>query len=100
MPAVMVDCSHGNSAKQHTRQEIVWRDVIEQRLAGNTSLTGLMLESYIQEGNQKIPIPHSKKDLHYGLSITDACIGWEQTERILRESYAALRQNQSVLAVA
>ena len=98
MPAVVVDCSHGNSAKQHTRQEIVWRDVIEQRLAGNNSLTGLMLESYLEEGKQTIP--DNTKDLRYGLSVTDACISWEQTERILRQSYAALRQNQSILAVA
>ncbi len=98
MPAVMVDCSHGNSGKKHTQQEHVWRNLIDQRLAGNNYLTGLMLESYLREGKQKIP--NDTKDLHYGLSITDACIGWEQTERILRQSYAALGQNQSVLAVA
>ncbi len=98
MPAVMVDCSHGNSGKQHTQQEHVWRNLIDQRLAGNNYLTGLMLESYLREGKQKIP--NDTKDLHYGLSITDACIGWEQTERILRQGYAALGQNQSVLAVA
>ncbi|MDJ0570819.1 MAG: 3-deoxy-7-phosphoheptulonate synthase [Pleurocapsa sp. MO_192.B19] len=99
MPAVMVDCSHGNSGKQHTRQEIVWRDVLEQRLAGNNSLTGLMLESYLQEGKQAIP--DNIQDLRYGLSVTDACIGWEQTERILRQSHTALtNQNKSILAVA
>lgn len=98
MPAVMVDCSHANSAKQHTRQEIVWRSVLEQRLAGNNSLIGLMLESYLREGKQSIP--HKTQDLHYGLSITDACIGWEQTERILRQSYAALHQDKSILVAA
>ena len=99
MPAVIVDCSHGNSAKQHTRQELVWSDVLEQRLAGNNFLTGFMLESYLKEGKQTIP--DDPQDLHYGLSVTDACIGWEQTERILRQSYAALsNQNQSIFALA
>lgn len=98
IPAVMVDCSHGNSGKQHTRQEIVWRSVLEQRLAGNDFLVGLMLESYLREGKQAIP--DDTEDLRYGLSITDACIGWEQTERILRQTYAALYQDKSNLVVA
>ena len=96
MPAVMVDCSHGNSAKQHTRQEIVWRSVLEQRLAGNNSLVGLMLESYLQEGKQST---QDSEELRYGLSITDACIGWEQTEQLLRQSYTALSREQSSLAM-
>ncbi len=97
MPAVTVDCSHGNSRKQHTQQEIVWHHVLEQRLAGNKSIIGLMLESYLREGKQKIPTHH--KDLQYGLSITDGCIGWEQTEQLLTQSCAALRQNQSNLVM-
>lgn len=99
MPVVMVDCSHGNSAKQHTRQELVWRNVLEQRLAGNNSLIGLMLESYLQEGKQTIP--DDIKNMRYGLSVTDACISWRQTDRILRQSHAALaNQNQSIFAIA
>ena len=83
LPAVMmVDCSHANSAKQHARQEDVWRDVIAQRVAGTKSLIGLMVESYLHEGNQ--PFPKNLADLRYGVSISDACLGWEVTERMLR----------------
>src|SRR5205807_10636872 len=84
LPAVlMVDCSHANSGKQHARQEEVWRNVIEQRAAGGrTSLVGVMLESYLEEGNQDFPKPVSQ--LRYGVSITDACLGWNSTERMLR----------------
>jgi len=81
-PVLMVDCSHANSGKQHARQEEVWRSVIEQRAAGTRSLTGVMLESYLQEGNQ--PFPKNPAELCYGVSITDACLGWEATERMLR----------------
>jgi 3-deoxy-7-phosphoheptulonate synthase len=83
LPAVlMVDCSHANSEKQHARQEDVWRSVIEQRLAGTRSLIGLMVESNLHEGAQ--PIPAHAKELRYGVSITDSCISWETTERMLR----------------
>ena len=81
-PVLMVDCSHANSGKQHARQEDVWRSVIQQRIEGTRSLIGLMVESNIHEGNQ--PIPKDLKDLRYGVSLTDSCIGWETTERILR----------------
>ncbi len=83
LPAVlMVDCSHANSEKQHTRQEVVWRNVVQQRLGGTRSIIGLMIESNINEGSQ--PIPRDLADLRYGVSITDPCMGWEATERILR----------------
>jgi len=89
LPAVlMVDCSHANSGKQHARQEDVWRSLIEQRLAGNRALIGAMVESYLQEGNQ--PIPKKRAELLPGISITDSCIGWETTERMLRHGHAAL----------
>ncbi len=81
-PVVMVDCSHANSAKQHARQEEVWHSIIEQRAAGNQALIGAMVESYLGEGNQPFPKPVS--ELRYGVSITDACLGWETTERMLR----------------
>src|SRR2546421_3039483 len=80
LPAVvMVDCSHANSAKQHARQEDVWRSVIEQRTAGNQALIGAMVESYLQEGSQ--PFPKNRAELSPGVSITDPCLGWEVTER-------------------
>ena len=81
-PVLMVDCSHANSGKQHARQEDVWRSVIQQRAGGTGSLIGLMVESNLNEGSQ--PIPKNLADLRYGVSLTDACIGWETTERMLR----------------
>jgi 3-deoxy-7-phosphoheptulonate synthase len=90
LPSVlMVDCSHANSGKQHARQEEVWRSVLEQRAAGNTALIGLMLESNLFEGNQ--PFPQPRHALRYGVSITDACINWDTTERILRVGAERLR---------
>ena len=87
-PVLMVDCSHANSGKQHARQEEVWRSVIGERAAGNNSLIGVMVESYLKEGNQ--PFPAHPSELRYGVSITDACLGWEVTERILRSGSQAL----------
>jgi 3-deoxy-7-phosphoheptulonate synthase len=89
-PVMMVDCSHANSAKQHARQEDVWRSVIEQRAAGTRSLIGLMVESYLLEGNQ--PFPKNPAELRYGVSISDACLGWDVTERMLRWGHAALEK--------
>ncbi len=96
LPAVlMVDCSHANSGKQPARQEEVWRSVIEQRVGGTRSLLGLMLESYLQEGNQ--PFPSDPAALCYGVSITDACLGWEATERLLRWGHATLAKANAPL---
>jgi 3-deoxy-7-phosphoheptulonate synthase len=81
-PVLMVDCSHANSGKQHSRQEEVWRSIIEQRATGTRSLIGAMVESYLQEGNQ--PFPKDPAQLRYGVSITDACLDWDTTERMLR----------------
>ncbi len=78
----MVDCSHANSSKQHARQEEVWHSIVEQRVSGTTSLIGAMIESNLFEGNQ--PFPRKSATLRYGVSITDACIGWETTERMMR----------------
>jgi 3-deoxy-7-phosphoheptulonate synthase len=83
LPAgLMIDCSHANSSKQHARQEEVWRNVLNQRIEGNRAIIGMMVESYLHEGNQ--PFPRPPADLCYGISITDACLGWEATERMLR----------------
>ncbi|MBI5684493.1 MAG: 3-deoxy-7-phosphoheptulonate synthase [Verrucomicrobia bacterium] len=89
-PVLMVDCSHANSEKKFARQEEVWRSVIEQRVGGTQSLIGLMVESHLNEGNQ--PIPKNKRDLRYGVSITDSCVGWETTERMLRWGYEQLKK--------
>jgi 3-deoxy-7-phosphoheptulonate synthase len=88
-PVLMVDCSHANSEKKFAKQEEVWRSVIEQRVGGTRSLIGLMVESHLNEGSQ--PIPASRKNLRYGVSITDSCIGWAATERMLRWAHEVLR---------
>jgi 3-deoxy-7-phosphoheptulonate synthase len=87
-PVLMVDCSHANSAKQHARQEEVWQNVIDQRRSGTHSLIGVMIESYLIEGCQ--PFPKQLADLQHGISITDACLGWEVTERMFRSGYEKL----------
>lgn len=89
---LMVDCSHANSGKQHARQEEVWCSLIEQRLAGSRPIIGAMIESNLVEGNQSIPKDLSK--LQPGVSVTDACLGWEVTERILRWGYQCLAKGQ------
>ena len=86
---IMVDCSHGNANKDHRRQALVADAVTEQIAAGNRSLVGLMMESNIGAGNQRLGAP---KDLAYGVSITDACVGWEETEVILRSLATKLRR--------
>ncbi|MGC9328096.1 MAG: 3-deoxy-7-phosphoheptulonate synthase [Candidatus Hinthialibacter sp.] len=85
---IMIDCSHANSNKDFRRQEIVLQDVIRQRAAGNASLFGFMLESNLYEGNQTLTDDLSQ--LKYGVSITDGCISWETTERLLRDAYQKL----------
>jgi 3-deoxy-7-phosphoheptulonate synthase len=86
---VMVDCSHGNSNKDHTRQPAVLRNVVEQVAGGSRNIMGAMLESHLHAGNQRLG--HGKEGLRYGVSITDACIDWPTTESALRESHSALQ---------
>jgi len=86
--AVLVDCSHDNSAKKPERQPEVMRALLEQIAAGNTSIIGAMLESNLSAGSQPFPQPREK--LRYGVSITDACIDWAATESLVREIHAAL----------
>jgi len=85
----VIDCSHGNSEKDFKRQPLVFRNVIEQIRQGNQSIIGMMLESHLNEGNQKINKDLSQ--LEYGVSVTDACINWQTTEALLEESYQALK---------
>jgi len=87
-PRVIVDCSHANSGKDHRRQSIVWRDVLSQRVAGDRSIVGMMLESNLLPGSQ--PVSRDRAALAYGVSVTDACIGWEETESLLLEAHGQL----------
>ncbi len=87
---LMVDCSHANSMKKYQGQAVVWKSVIGQYLAENEALIGLMLESNLQEGNQKFS--GDTAALKYGVSITDECISWETTEQLLLWAHEKIRQ--------
>ena len=86
---IVVDCSHGNSSKDPSLQPLVAENCVNQVLEANRSIVGLMLESHLQAGSQKIPPDRSR--LRYGVSVTDACIDWATTERLLRDLDARLR---------
>jgi 3-deoxy-7-phosphoheptulonate synthase len=94
-PRVMIDCSHANSGKDHTRQPAVCRDVAGQVAAGDRRIIGAMLESNLVAGAQKL-VPG--RELVYGQSITDACIGWDETRGLLAELAQAVRAGRSVPA--
>ncbi|GGC75029.1 3-deoxy-7-phosphoheptulonate synthase [Vreelandella lutescens] len=79
-PRLMVDCSHANARKDHRRQSEVMLDVLAQRQAGDANLVALMLESHLFEGKQAL----APSALRYGVSVTDACVNWETTERLLK----------------
>ncbi|MEM9026186.1 MAG: 3-deoxy-7-phosphoheptulonate synthase, partial [Verrucomicrobiota bacterium] len=88
-PQVMIDCSHANSLYDHERQTLVVNDIVKQKTAGNESIFGLMLESNINPGKQKLNGPLC--ELKYGVSVTDACVGLGETEEILTHIYQNLR---------
>jgi 3-deoxy-7-phosphoheptulonate synthase len=92
-PVLMVDCSHANANKQHERQETVWNDVLRQRAAGNQQVIGMMVESNLEAGTQKIPA--DRNQLRYGVSVTDPCVDWQTTERMLRHAHAQMREEYS-----
>ncbi|GIT09686.1 MAG: phospho-2-dehydro-3-deoxyheptonate aldolase [Pseudomonadota bacterium] len=83
--AIMIDCNHANSGKDPSRQELVLRDAIHQIKNGDNSIVGIMIESNINGGNQPI-----SASLQYGVSITDACLDWENTNRIILNAHQSL----------
>src|SRR5690606_19634451 len=87
-PNIVVDSSHANSLKDHNRQPGVFRDCVEQIVGGNRSIVGLMAESNLNGGHQSIPADRSL--LQYGVSVTDACVDWETTERMVTSAAEAL----------
>ena len=91
-PRLMVDCSHANSRKDHRRQSEVMLDVLSQRLAGDDALIGVMLESHLNEGKQALPAAEKLSQLRHGVSVTDACLGWETTEHLLSLAAERLRE--------
>ena len=78
---LIVDCSHGNSNKDHTKQPPVFRDVVKQKINGQKGILGCMIESNLLPGSQNLGSDPS--NLKYGVSITDACVGWKETEELL-----------------
>jgi 3-deoxy-7-phosphoheptulonate synthase len=92
----MVDCSHANSRKDHTKQPAVCRTVVEQIATGSPNIMGVMLESNLVAGAQKLT---DRKQLAYGQSITDPCMGWEETLLLLREVAEAVRSSRRCKAI-
>jgi 3-deoxy-7-phosphoheptulonate synthase len=87
-PRIMIDCSHANSSKDYTRQALVCHDVASQIAAGNSNIIGVMMESNLVAGAQKIT---PGKPLVYGQSVTDACIAWPETHALLSELASAVQ---------
>lgn len=87
-PRFMVDCSHANSDKDYRKQSIVWNSIVDQRVAGNDTIIGMMLESNLSAGNQSLGSDLSQ--LKFGVSITDGCIGWEETEALILDAHDKL----------
>jgi len=92
---VMIDFSHANSSKKFERQIEVGRDVGAQIAGGDARITGVMIESHLQPGRQDLAAGQTKADLKPGVSITDACLGWADTEPLLRELAAAVRRRRA-----
>ena len=90
-PQVMIDFSHANSSKQFQRQRVVADDVAQQIRGGEKGIMGVMIESHLVEGNQSL---ESGEPLVYGKSVTDACIGWDDTDKVLRQLAAAVKQRR------
>lgn len=88
IPKILIDCSHENSGKNHEKQKIVVKDIIAQKKFGNQSIFGIMLESNLLPGNQSVPDQPEK--LKPGVSITDACIGWKETEELIKYIHESL----------
>ena len=86
---IVVDCSHANSSKKPELQPLVMSDVVNQIRLGNKSLIGVMIESNIEAGNQ--PIPADLSQLKYGCSVTDGCVAWDTTEKMIRDAAVLLR---------
>ena len=88
----MVDFSHGNSQKNHENQKKVSASICDQIASGNKDIIGVMIESHLKEGNQKI-----SENMEYGKSITDACISWSETEIVLENLSGAVKERRANL---
>jgi len=88
-PNIMIDCSHANSNKDHNLQPLVLNNVVNQITEGNKSIIGVMIESHLSGGNQKLS--SNPEEMAYGVSVTDACVDWETTETALMSMADKLR---------
>ncbi|MFB2642844.1 3-deoxy-7-phosphoheptulonate synthase [Shewanella bicestrii] len=93
-PRMVVDFSHGNSEKNHLKQLVVADNIMAQMRTGSTAIAGVMAESFLQEGNQKVV---EGQPLRYGQSITDACLHWDDSEKLLRDLAKASRDRREFL---
>ncbi|MGA8114380.1 MAG: 3-deoxy-7-phosphoheptulonate synthase [Actinocatenispora sp.] len=94
---LIVDCSHGNSSKDHRRQPVVAEDIAGQLSDGQRGIVGVMLESFLADGRQSLPLEGGTGQLAYGQSVTDACLGWDATVPVLRDLAAAVRARRARL---
>lgn len=94
---MMIDCSHGNSKKNHKNQPLVAQEIGDQLRNGEQSIVAVMIESNINEGNQKVPAQGGLASLQKGISITDACINWESTVEVLEQLADAVRTRREVV---
>jgi 3-deoxy-7-phosphoheptulonate synthase len=92
----MIDCSHGNSQKNHLNQPKVIEDICAQLAAGDRNITGVMIESHIHEGRQDVP-PEGPSGLKHGVSITDACVDWDMTVSMLDKLNDAVGQRRAAV---
>ena len=86
---LVVDCSHANCGRDYTKERVAFFDVLDQRISGNSNLVGVMLESHLNEGNQRLD-ESNPGNLSYGVSITDPCINWEETVELLTSAHQKL----------
>ncbi len=86
---LVVDCSHANCGRDYTKERVAFFDVLDQRISGNSNLVGVMLESHLNEGNQRLD-ESNPGSLSYGVSITDPCINWEETVELLTSAHQKL----------
>ena len=91
---IMVDCSHGNCNKEYSQQKTVFETVLDHYVQGNPSILGMMLESHLEEGSQFLT--ESPSTLHYGVSVTDSCLGWDDTASLVRSASSSLSSFLSV----
>lgn len=92
-PAIMIDCSHANSGKDYRNQPAVCAEIGAQIASGDTSIRAVMIESHLHEGAQKIDSDPSK--LAYGVSVTDSCVGWEDTEKMVEQLATDVRKRRA-----